>query len=92
MNIRAGFSALDVFQKGKVIANPEAWKKGQVTTGILATFLTALFGFIQLVGYDIPFTDDQVNTIAGWLYGGYGVFNIVATVVSSDKIGLRSKG
>lgn len=91
MNIFAGFTALDVLKQGKVVANPEAWKKGQVTAGFLAAFLTAAFGFVRAIGYEIPVTDDQIGVIAGWIYGGYGVYNVVATVVSSDKIGFKAK-
>ena len=34
--IKALIDLPGIFQKGKVVANPEAWKKGQITAGVVA--------------------------------------------------------
>lgn len=80
----------DVMKKGEVVANPERWKKGQITSGILVSFLTALLGLAKVFGYDIPLTDDQIAYIASGILSTYGMYNIVATTVSSDKVGIKN--
>ena len=81
----------DVMKKGQVVANPELWKKGQITSGILVSFLTALLGLAKVFGYDIPLTDDQIAYIASGILSTYGMYNIVATTVSSEKVGIKDK-
>lgn len=77
-------------QEGEKVSNPEAWKKGQITAGILAGFLTTLLGVANAFGYEIPITSEQINYIAGGLLSSYGMYNIIATVVSTEKIGFKS--
>lgn len=81
----------EVMQRGKAVANPEAWKKGQITSGILAAFLTALLGLSRALGYDIPLTDEQITYLASGALSMYGMYNVVATVVSTDKVGVKPK-
>ena len=79
----------EVVQKGKAVSNPEAWKKGQVTSNALAAFLVALLGAAQAFGYDIPLSAEQINYISGGLLSVYGMYNVVATVVTTEKIGVK---
>lgn len=81
----------DVLKKGQVVANPELWKKGQITSGVLTTFLTAVLALAKVFGYDIPLTDEQIAYIASGILSTYGMYNIVATVASTDKVGLADK-
>lgn len=80
-----------VFKTGEMVANPTAWKKKQVTSGILAAFLSAVVALIKALGYDIPLTDDQLLQIGGAVIAVLGLFNGVATVVSTDKLGLQPR-
>ena len=82
-------AALQVYRKGNVVANPEAWKNGQVTASVLAGLLGALVALAKAFGYDLPLSDDQLLTIGGAVIAVAGLFlNPTATVVSSPKVGL----
>ena len=82
-------AALQVYRKGNVVTNPEAWKNGQITASVLAGVLGALIALAKTYGYDLPLTDDQLLTIGGAIIAIVGLFlNPTATVVSSNKVGL----
>jgi predicted metal-binding membrane protein len=85
-------AGLDVFRKGSVVANPTAWKSGQITASIVAGLLGALVALAKAFGYELPLTDEQILTIGGSIVAIAGLFiNTTATIVSSDKIGLPSR-
>jgi len=82
-------AALQVYRKGNVVANPTAWKNGQVTASVVAGLLGALVALAKTFGYSLPISDDQLLTIGGAIVAIAGLFlNPTATVVSSDKVGL----
>ena len=82
-------AALQVYRKGNVVANPTAWKNGQVTASMVAGLLGALVALSKTFGYALPLSDDQLLTIGGAIVAVAGLFlNPTATVVSSDKVGL----
>lgn len=83
-------SVLKLFNHGQVVANPEAWKKGQVTTNVLIGFIWAIFEVSVAYGHQIPLSVDQeiVNNSAVAILA---VSNWVFTIVSSDKIGIGKK-
>lgn len=84
-------AAFQVYKKGNMVANPTAWKNGQVTGSILAGLLGALVALAKTFGYDLPVTDDQLVTIGAGVVAVIGLFiNPTATVVSSDKVGVQS--
>lgn len=76
-----------LFQKGQAVANPEAWKKGQIGVTVLAPFLLAITESARALGYDIPLTTEQAVAIAG---GIIAVVNVVLTITTTDKVGLGS--
>lgn len=80
----------EVMQKGKVVANPEAWKSKQITAGMIAALISSLVALSKAFGYEIPLTETEINDIAIWILGGYGMYNIAATIASSDKVGVKS--
>lgn len=80
---------LKVFQHGEIVSNPEAWKRGQITSSYLLVVLTAIVGACKAFGYDVPLTEEQLNYIASGVLSGYGVYNTIATVVSTKKIGIN---
>ena len=89
MGIRAKITALlEVLDKGKSVANIEAWKNGQVTVNVLVGLLGSLVAVARSFGLDIPVTDDQLFTISSAILGLLGVYNSFVTVASTDKIGL----
>ena len=82
-------AALQVYRKGNAVANPTAWKNGQITASLLAGLLGALVALAKTFGYELPMSDDQLLTIGGAIIAIAGLFlNPTATVVSSDKVGL----
>lgn len=85
------FSIPEVLKQGKIVSNPEAWKSGQVTVSFLAGFIGLLLSATQLFGLDIPVTQDQLLAISGGILAAFGLLNPVATIASSDKVGLKSK-
>lgn len=87
--LKAIFTIPEVLKRGKVVANPEAWKSGQITVSYLAGFLGILLSATQLFGLDLPVSDEQLTLIAGGILAAFGMFNPVATVASSDKIGIK---
>lgn len=86
---KAFFTIPEVLKQGKVVANPEAWKTGQISVSVLAGFFGLLLSATQLFGVDLPITDEQLTTIAAGILTIFGVFNPVATVVSTDKVGIK---
>lgn len=89
-NIKA---LLSLFKKGKRLAHPESWKNTQIAAGLLVPVLSAL---ALLAGGDLEITDEQVtqgaNLIAYLGVGAYGLFNLVTTVITSNKVGLSDHG
>lgn len=91
MKFKALFTIPEVLKQGKIVANPQAWKSGQITVSFLAGFIGLLLGATQLLGLDLPVTDDQLTAIAGGILAAFGLLNPVATVASSDKVGIKSE-
>jgi hypothetical protein len=81
-----------VFRKGQSVANPEAWKKGQVTGSVVAGLLGAFVAAAKAFGYPLPVSDDQLLAIGSGIVAVMGLFlNPAVTVASSDKVGLPSR-
>jgi len=82
----------NVFRKGEAVANPTAWKNGQVTGSIVAGLLGALVALAKVFGYDLPLSDDQLVTIGGAVVAVAGLFfNPAATLGSSTTVGLPAR-
>ena len=75
---------LQVFQKGKEVANPGAWKNAQIVAGLLTAILSVLAAF----GYDFGISQSDILLIAG---GVVGVGGAIITVITSQKVGFRQK-
>ncbi len=85
-NMEKLLAFLALFQKGEVIANPEVWKKRQVTVTMLAGFLVAFVNLLVVFGViPMPVNIDTINNIAGGLIA---IYNIVMTYITTDKIGV----
>lgn len=85
MNLSAIGALWRVFRAGEAVANPVAWKQGQITVNALVALLAAVAAAAKGFGYDLQITDDQMAAIAG---GVLAAVNWVCTVVSTDKVGL----
>ena len=80
-------SVIEALNKGKVVANPTAWKNGQITVNILAAALASLFVALRAFGVDIPITEEQTTTVASAILGLVGIYNAFVTTVSTVKVG-----
>lgn len=81
-----------VLKKGYSVANPAAWKKGQITGSVLAGLIGSVIGLAKVYGYELPLTDDQIIAIGSAIVAIVGLFvTPVVTVASTDKIGLPSE-
>ena len=78
----------NVFRKGQAVANPEAWKHGQITAGMVAALLAAAVALGKAFGYALPVSDDQLVEIGGAIVTVFGVYQSATTVISSEKVGL----
>jgi hypothetical protein len=78
---------LNLFRKGHIVTNPDAWKKGQINVAILTALLSAIVVLSKAFGYEIPVTEDQLLIIAGIILSINSLFNPIATTISSEKVG-----
>ena len=81
--IKAIPALLQVFQKGKEVANPGAWKNVQVVAGLLTAVLSVFAAF----GYDFGISQSDILLISAGI-GGLG--SAIITVITSQKVGFRS--
>lgn len=90
--VKALVSLPDVLRQGKMVANPEAWKRGQVTGGVVAGLLGSVIAIAKLLGYELPLSDDQLLSIGSAVVAVCGLFYTpIVTVATTDKIGLPDK-
>lgn len=82
--VKAGWR---VFKAGEVVANPAAWKRGQVGVNAVAALLIALVELVEAFGYEIPVSGEGLDAVAA---GVFVVVNVVCTVVSTDKVGVQA--
>jgi hypothetical protein len=75
---------LAVFQAGRMVANPTAWKRGQVHANQIASILAALLVLARFLGWDVHMDDTTMAVVAA---GVFALVNWVFTVVSTDKVG-----
>ncbi len=79
-----------ILEQGKTVSNPEAWKRGQITAGVIAGLIGAVVTAARAFGYDLPLTDDQILTIGSAVVTIMGLFwTPTVTVISTDKIGIK---
>lgn len=85
----------NVLRKGHQVANPTAWKTGQITASVIAGLLGAIVALAKVYGYELPLNDDQLLAIGSAVVAIVGLFvSPAVTVASTEKVGLlpESKG
>ena len=80
-----------VFKTGEMVADPKLWKLGQIGAGALAAFLIAVVSAARMFGYDLHISDEDLLKVAGGVIALLSAFQPIATVVSTDKLGLRPR-
>lgn len=74
-----------LFRKGQEVANPAAWKAGQVTGTIVAGLIIAAVNAAKAFDYEIPIDTEQANAIG---VGIVAVVNVVLTLITSKRVGI----
>ena len=82
---------VDVFRKGKSVANPALWKNLGATTAAIAGLASSALAVAAAFGYRIDLSDDAVQALAGGIAGALFLFNGGLHVATSDKVGLPAK-
>jgi hypothetical protein len=90
--VKGLFNVPEVLQKGKLVSNPEAWKRGQVTVSVIAGLLAALVAVSKAFGYEIGITDEELTAIGTSVIAIYGIFvSPTITIATTDKLGAKPK-
>lgn len=79
----------DAFQYGKAVANKRAWKQAQnITNNLVGLFGAAL---VISCGFDycFPIDPDDLKRLAGGIATAYGIWNTIATTVSTEHAGIK---
>lgn len=85
MIVTSFFQAL---RAGKELANAETWKDAQQLANSLTALLVAGAALAAVLGYPIPLTPEQITELVNGVLVVLGLFNWVATAVSSRRAGL----
>lgn len=83
--------ALDVFRKGKAVANPALWKNIGATSSLLAGLLASALAVAAAFGYQIQVESSVVEAVAGGIAAALYLLNGGLHIVTSDKVGLPDK-
>lgn len=81
---------LNLFRKGKEVANPAAWKNGTIAVNTVVAFLAAVLGIGKVFGYGIELPDEVLEQAAIGIIAFAGVGNTVVHIVTSKKVGLST--
>ena len=89
-------AAMALLQAGKRVANPVAWKTGQVTVSLASGFFSALVAaFIAFTGTDVQIGQETLDSFSASLVAlvpaVVGVYDAISTVITTNKIGLQPK-
>ena len=74
----------DFFMKGASVANPAAWKKGQITSTALGGLILVVVNTASAFGVSIPIDLDGANAIGAAILV---IVNCVLTVTTSTTVG-----
>lgn len=76
---------VNLFRVGGSVADPVAWKTGQITATVLGTVLIAGADLARAFGIPVPLSPAEFNGIAA---AAIAVVNVVLTLVTSEKVGV----
>lgn len=76
-----------LFKVGQVVAEPEKWKRRQITVTVLGAVILAVVNLLAAFGMSIPVDTETANAIAG---GILAIVNVIFTVTTTDKVGVSS--
>ena len=76
-----------VFRAGEKVANPAAWKAGQMAANDVAALFAAGVALAAAFGVRIDLTPEEMAAIGGGIVAVFGVVNRMLTTATTDKIG-----
>ena len=82
---------IDVWRKGKAVANPALWKNIGASTGAIAGLLTGVSAVAGAFGYHVDLSGDLTQALAGGIASLLFIFVGGLHVTTSDKVGLPAK-
>lgn len=82
---------MEAMEVGKIVADPVTWKNNTTAVNAIASVLTLVIGIMASFGFDLPISNDATTAIAGFLWSGVGVFNIISIAVTSAKVGTKKR-
>ena len=82
---------VDVFRKGRSVANPELWKNMGACSAALAGLGSSALAIAAVFGYRVDLDRDALEAIAGGIAGVLFLFNGGVHLATSDKVGLPAK-
>lgn len=83
--------AIDVFRKGKALANAAAWKNRAAATDLVAGLLASALAVGAAFGYRVDLDADTVQALAGGLAAVGYLVSAGLHIATSDKVGLPPK-
>ena len=84
-------SGWQVFQRGKAVANPAAWRVYATSVQMVLALLTAIVALLRANGYELPVTDETLTQLATGVVGlVFGVRGVLGVITSEDR-GLPSR-
>ena len=78
----------EALRAGKELGNAETWKDAQQLANALTAVLVFAVGAAAFAGVQIPLTPEQITALVNGFLVVLGMFNWVATAVSSKRVGL----
>jgi len=85
---------MEVFQAGKMVANPESWKNGTVKLNTIMVLISGVIWILNMFECslcNIQLSADQVIGIATGVMSIAGIFNAGSTLATSEKVGFTAK-
>lgn len=79
----------EALECGKEVADPATWKNRSVTANKIAVVISFAFVVADIVGYDLPISDENIQMAAAGLAGVLAFVNIIVTLATSKKVGVK---
>lgn len=77
-----------LFKRGQAMANPDRWKKRQVTANGIAGLLWAVVRVAEAYGYDLQMETATIDSLAVAILS---VVNFVLTITANEDVGVRDR-
>lgn len=80
-----------VFQQGKTVTNPKAWRDNKAIGNSILALLGALLTIAHGMGYNIEVNQETLSAASTGIVAIVGLVNAVIHVMVSDHVGIKPK-